>query len=92
MTASSGCNGGVTTTSRQVVPLLPRGPAKIPILKMFTYSELRTATKNFRQEMFLAEGGYVKVFKGWLTVKHSPRRRLVRDLLWQSRNLVPTGW
>ncbi|MFS7959971.1 putative non-specific serine/threonine protein kinase [Helianthus anomalus] len=48
-----------------VVP--PRGrQIMIPKLKMFTFSELKTATKNFGQESFLGEGGYGKVFKGWL--------------------------
>ncbi|KAJ0545808.1 putative transferase, protein kinase RLK-Pelle-DLSV family [Helianthus annuus] len=51
--------------AQQVVP--PRGrQIMIPKLKMFTFSELKTATKNFCQESFLGEGGYGKVFKGWL--------------------------
>ncbi|KAL8218377.1 hypothetical protein R6Q57_021750 [Mikania cordata] len=35
-------------------------------LKIFTFSELKTATKNFSQKMFLGEGGYGKVYVGWL--------------------------
>ncbi|KAI3730270.1 hypothetical protein L1987_61439 [Smallanthus sonchifolius] len=51
--------------AQQVVP--PRRQQKmIPKLKMFTFSELKKATKNFGQEMFLGEGGYGKVFVGWL--------------------------
>ena len=35
-------------------------------VKSFTFRELATATKNFRQETLLGEGGYGKVFKGTL--------------------------
>ncbi|KAI3517023.1 hypothetical protein L1887_16229 [Cichorium endivia] len=54
----------VATVSQKV--LLPTTRAKIPILKIFTFSELQSATRKFGQEMFLGEGGYGKVFKGWL--------------------------
>lgn len=32
----------------------------------FTFRELATAAKNFRQECLLGEGGFGKVFKGTL--------------------------
>ncbi|OAY57893.1 probable serine/threonine-protein kinase PBL18 [Manihot esculenta] len=35
-------------------------------LKSFSFSELKNATKNFRSETFLGEGGFGCVFKGWL--------------------------
>ncbi|XP_012834525.1 PREDICTED: uncharacterized protein LOC105955356 [Erythranthe guttata] len=35
-------------------------------VKSFTFRELATATKNFRQECLLGEGGFGKVFKGTL--------------------------
>ncbi|XP_023741276.1 receptor like protein kinase S.2 [Lactuca sativa] len=63
----------VATGSQKV--LLPNANTKIPILKMFTFSELQSATKNFKQEMFLGEGGYGKVYKGWLdSVTFAPRK------------------
>lgn len=34
--------------------------------KIFTFRELATATKNFRQECLLSEGGFGRVFKGTL--------------------------
>ncbi|KAI7745193.1 hypothetical protein M8C21_024414 [Ambrosia artemisiifolia] len=37
-----------------------------PKLKSFTYSELRSATKNFRPDTMLGEGGFGRVFKGWV--------------------------
>ncbi|KAH6821684.1 Protein kinase superfamily protein [Perilla frutescens var. hirtella] len=35
-------------------------------VKSFTFREMATATKNFRQECLLGEGGFGKVFKGTL--------------------------
>ncbi|XP_022765161.1 receptor-like cytoplasmic kinase 176 [Durio zibethinus] len=35
-------------------------------LKGFNFSELRTATRNFRPDSFLGEGGFGCVFKGWI--------------------------
>lgn len=35
-------------------------------LKNFTYNELKTATRNFRPDSVLGEGGFGSVFKGWI--------------------------
>ncbi|QHO38676.1 Putative serine/threonine-protein kinase NAK [Arachis hypogaea] len=35
-------------------------------LKNFSYNELRAATKNFRPDSVLGEGGFGSVFKGWI--------------------------
>ncbi|XP_057740471.1 serine/threonine-protein kinase BIK1-like [Arachis stenosperma] len=35
--------------------------------KSFTYKQLKLATKNFKREHFLGEGGFGSVFKGWLS-------------------------
>ncbi|MCO5593384.1 hypothetical protein L7F22_047396 [Adiantum nelumboides] len=35
-------------------------------LRAFSYSDLKSATRNFRPESFLGEGGFGSVFKGWL--------------------------
>ncbi|KAE8677860.1 putative serine/threonine-protein kinase Cx32 [Hibiscus syriacus] len=40
-----------------------------PNLRDFSFAELRVATKNFRPDMVLGEGGFGKVFKGWLDEK-----------------------
>ncbi|KAL1188495.1 putative serine/threonine-protein kinase PIX13 [Cardamine amara subsp. amara] len=41
----------------------------IPNLRIFSLAELRAATRNFRSENVLGEGGFGKVFKGWLEEK-----------------------
>lgn len=35
-------------------------------LRKFTYSELKCATINFRPETLLGEGGFGRVYKGWI--------------------------
>ncbi|KAL8142558.1 hypothetical protein V2J09_015590 [Rumex salicifolius] len=40
-----------------------------PNLRRFTFQELKTATKNFKPDTLLGEGGFGKVYKGWLDEK-----------------------
>ncbi|XP_066363120.1 serine/threonine-protein kinase PBL34-like isoform X1 [Miscanthus floridulus] len=35
-------------------------------LRKFTFNELRIATRNFRPESLLGEGGFGRVYKGWI--------------------------
>lgn len=35
-------------------------------LKNFSFNELKTATRNFRPDSVLGEGGFGAVFKGWI--------------------------
>lgn len=35
-------------------------------LKSFTFNDLKEATKNFRQENLIGEGGFGFVYKGWI--------------------------
>lgn len=37
-----------------------------PNLKAFTFSELKNATRNFRTDSLLGEGGFGNVYKGWI--------------------------
>lgn len=40
-----------------------------PNLRIFSFLELKTATRNFRVDSVLGEGGFGKVYKGWLEEK-----------------------
>jgi serine/threonine protein kinase len=42
-----------------------------PNLRVFTFAELKSATKSFRPETVLGEGGFGKVYKGWVDVNPS---------------------
>ncbi|MQL86569.1 hypothetical protein Taro_019084 [Colocasia esculenta] len=40
-----------------------------PNLRIFTFAELKNATKNFKPDTILGEGGFGRVFKGWVDEK-----------------------
>jgi len=40
-----------------------------PDLRIFTFAELRTATRNFKPDTVLGEGGFGRVYKGWVDEK-----------------------
>ncbi|RWR78518.1 Protein kinase domain-containing protein [Cinnamomum micranthum f. kanehirae] len=40
-----------------------------PNLRFFSFAELKTATRNFRPDTVLGEGGFGRVFKGWVDEK-----------------------
>ncbi|GFQ01846.1 probable serine/threonine-protein kinase cx32 chloroplastic, partial [Phtheirospermum japonicum] len=42
-----------------------------PNLRVFSLSELRAATRNFKNDTVLGEGGFGKVYKGWLDDRSS---------------------
>ncbi|KQK00688.1 probable serine/threonine-protein kinase PIX13 isoform X2 [Brachypodium distachyon] len=46
-----------------------------PNLRIFTFAELKAATRNFKADTLLGEGGFGRVFKGWVDEKTmSPAR------------------
>ncbi|GFY89811.1 protein kinase superfamily protein [Actinidia rufa] len=48
----------------------PRGQIlPTPNLRIFSFSELKVATRNFRADTVLGEGGFGTVYKGWLDEK-----------------------
>ncbi|KFK42056.1 hypothetical protein AALP_AA2G205700 [Arabis alpina] len=47
----------------------PSGKIVTPNLKMFTLADLKTATKNFRSDSIIGEGGFGQVYKGWVDEK-----------------------
>lgn len=62
-------SGESIKSSSVSVPTNPRSEGEIlqsPNLKSFTFSELKTATRNFRSDSMLGEGGFGSVHKGWI--------------------------
>nr|GMD22911.1 Protein kinase domain-containing protein [Ipomoea batatas] len=55
--------------SREGADLPASGRIVTPNLKMFTFSELERATRNFKPATVLGEGGFGRVFKGWIDPK-----------------------
>lgn len=65
----TGASGLSNRLSSPSVPLTPRSESEIlesSNLKNFTFNELRIATRNFRPDSVLGEGGFGCVFKGWI--------------------------
>lgn len=51
------------------IPVTPRSQEEIlhcSNLKHFSFNELRMATRNFRPDSVVGEGGFGSVFKGWI--------------------------
>ena len=67
--SGEGNNPSITISKVSSVPPTPRSEGEIlqsPNLKSFSFSELKTATRNFRPDSVLGEGGFGSVFKGWI--------------------------
>ncbi|KAK3025362.1 hypothetical protein RJ639_044902 [Escallonia herrerae] len=59
------CNGKYSTDGLTT----PRSESEIlssPHVKPFSFTELKNATRNFRSDSLLGEGGFGYVFKGWI--------------------------
>lgn len=55
--------------SKNAVPPAPRSEGEIlksTTLKSFNFADLKVATRNFRPDSVLGEGGFGSVFKGWI--------------------------
>ena len=52
-----------------------------PNLRTFTFIELKTATKNFRPDSVLGEGGFGRVYKGWVDEKTMAPTRNGTDMV-----------
>ncbi|KAG6715875.1 hypothetical protein I3842_04G018600 [Carya illinoinensis] len=58
-----------TTSNEESIPSNPiigEGLKVASQLRKFTYNELKSATRSFRPESLLGEGGFGCVFKGWI--------------------------
>ncbi|KAM5581443.1 serine/threonine-protein kinase PBL34-like [Rosa sericea] len=58
-----------TTSNTESTLSTPKAPEELKVasqLRRFTFNELKSATKNFRPESLLGEGGFGCVFKGWI--------------------------
>ncbi|XP_028058133.1 receptor-like cytoplasmic kinase 176 [Camellia sinensis] len=68
-TEGTDLSGSVSKGSAVSVPLTPRSEGEIlqsTNLKSFSFSDLKMATRNFRPDSVLGEGGFGSVFKGWI--------------------------
>ncbi|KAF8103805.1 hypothetical protein N665_0185s0074 [Sinapis alba] len=57
---------GSSTTSFSHMPRTEGEILQNANLKNFSFSELKSATRNFRPDSMVGEGGFGRVFKGWI--------------------------
>ncbi|TYI95785.1 hypothetical protein E1A91_D01G023100v1 [Gossypium mustelinum] len=70
-------NGG----SKREIPSLRDGPGVQIAAQTFSFRELAAATKNFRPESFLGEGGFGRVYKGRLESTGQGNREFLVEVL-----------
>nr|XP_043636946.1 probable serine/threonine-protein kinase PBL10 isoform X2 [Erigeron canadensis] len=64
--SDNGNSSGSKASSVQPTPRTEGEILQSAKLKSFNYSDLRNATRNFRPDSVLGEGGFGSVFKGWI--------------------------
>ncbi|PIA62597.1 hypothetical protein AQUCO_00200540v1 [Aquilegia coerulea] len=73
----------------------PRSEGEIlasPNLKPFTFSELKNATRNFRPDSLLGEGGFGYVFKGWIDEQTLAATKPGSGMVIAVKKLKPEGF
>lgn len=73
----------------------PRSESDIlssPHLKAFTYNELKNATRSFRNDSLLGEGGFGYVYKGWIDVQTLVAAKPGAGIVVAVKKLKPEGF
>lgn len=73
----------------------PRSEAEIlqsPNLKAFTLTELKNASRNFRPDSLLGEGGFGHVYKAWLDKETLAAARPGTGMIVAVKKLKPEGF
>ncbi|KAF2325420.1 hypothetical protein GH714_027908 [Hevea brasiliensis] len=63
-----------------------------PNLKAFTFNELKNATRNFRPDSLLGEGGFGYVFKGWIDENTMTAAKPGSGMVIAVKKLKPEGF
>ncbi|KAK4480954.1 hypothetical protein RD792_011815 [Penstemon davidsonii] len=77
------------------VPPTPRSEGEILLssnLKSFTFSDLKAATRNFRPDSVLGEGGFGSVFKGWIDEHSLAASKPGSGMVIAVKRLNQDGW
>ncbi|XVF50150.1 hypothetical protein PTKIN_Ptkin04bG0072900 [Pterospermum kingtungense] len=63
-----------------------------PYLKAFTFNELKNATRNFRSDNLIGEGGFGYVYKGWMDEQTLVAARPGYGMVVAVKKLQPEGF
>ncbi|KAL6520961.1 hypothetical protein OROGR_017530 [Orobanche gracilis] len=98
-TASSKMASGESNSSRKTsfasATPTPRTEGEIlqsSNLKSFTFSDLRAATRNFRPDSVLGEGGFGSVYKGWVDENSLAASKPGASMVVAVKRLNQDGW
>lgn len=62
---------------------------EVPNLRIFTFAELKSATRNFKPGTILGEGGFGRVYKGWFDEKTPNPSRSLAGMVVAAKKLNP---
>ncbi|KAL6528685.1 hypothetical protein OROMI_029330 [Orobanche minor] len=82
-------------SSSTSVPPTPRSEGEIlqsSNLKSFTFNDLKAATRNFRPDSVIGEGGFGSVFKGWIDEHSLAASRPGSGMVIAVKRLNQDGW
>ncbi|CAN1275299.1 Receptor-like cytoplasmic kinase 176 [Linum perenne] len=77
------------------LPPTPRSEGEIlqsSNLKVFSFAELRSSTRNFRPDSVLGEGGFGSVFKGWIDENSLAASKPGTGIIIAVKRLNQDGW
>ena len=63
-----------------------------PHLKPFTFNDLKNATRNFRPDSLLGQGGFGHVYKGWIDEHSLGAARPGSGMIVAVKKLKPEGF
>lgn len=84
-----------TKTSSTSVPPTPRSQDEIlqsSNMKSFALSDLKAATRNFRPDSVIGEGGFGSVYKGWIDEHTFAAARAGSGIVIAVKRLNQEGW
>lgn len=93
--ASKACLNPSTFTVPSYTRPTPRTEGEIlssPNLKSFSFGELRNATRNFRPDSLIGEGGFGYVFKGWIDEQNFTASKPGTGMVVAVKKLKPEGY
>lgn len=61
-------------------------------MKSFSFNELKNATRNFRPDSLLGEGGFGYVFKGWIDEHNLTAAKPCSGMVIAVKKLKPEGF
>lgn len=95
MVSGDGTDLSNLSTKSASVPPTPRSEDEIlqsSNMKSFSLSDLKAATRNFRPDSVIGEGGFGSVFKGWIDEHTFAAARAGSGVVIAVKRLNQEGW